>query len=371
VQVNAHQLLGAIEVLNLVPARSGVRSSEIVKIVAKKKSLQLMLASEIKGCVSVPTADGEDYEVFVDRAKLFSFLNLAKGSKKEATFSLTYTQEAGGVALEIKLGRRRAEYIGIDPVSGYSKVGAVQEEKELSLDAELVALVGLAAKYTTTDFTRPELNGVHLLKKTDMVVSSKIGAINFAGEHKGISVTTPLPEEFSAFLTQATKVLVSRSGCRLVFPSGSLFRSFNDDQFTGKIASIADLLKQFAAEPLAIQCSAEALQRALGRLKSCCGEDSDYPVLLSAAKGETTLTMTVKGETWQFDEVLRNVTLKGAVTFDLPLFHLLPMLEAAASDKDYLVKLHFSKGASAGYAKLDAKGWHLLMCRTKVEEKGK
>ncbi len=372
--VNATSLLQAIETLNLVPARAGVRSSEVVRLQGTKKQITLMLASEIKGTFTVPVTDGESFDVYLDRSKLFGFLNLAKGSKDTATFGVDLVFDPEGKTpkgLSFKFGRRKAVYTGSDTVSGYAKTLVGKDEKEIKLDAGMVGLIILASKYTTTDFTRPELNGVHLLKKQKLIASSRIGAINFAAEAP-VSESTPIPEEFSTMLSGAEQIMISKQGCRLAFGNGSLFRSYNDDQFSGKIASLAKLIPKFQEAPKVLSAPAAALLDALARLKACSGEDVDYPVVISGAAGADRVDLELSGDGWQFKETVKNCTLgkKGAAC-DLPLFHLIPLLEQATSEKNCQVDFHYKDGEGAGYIYFPKQAYHMIMCRTKVEAPGK
>lgn len=292
-------LLEAVSILDRVPTRTGIASSEFVRLVSKKGMLHLSLASDLVGNAKVPIEDPQDFTFFVERRLLFPFLSPSKGRNKPFTLSLD------GDGLQIQEGRRKGRYGAVDAQKGYSS-GVPDGEKEVKISDTLKEELRLAAKYASVDQLAPELACVWLDAKRNGVYATNKFSVFFAETE--VKSTGPLPGSFPELLSGSTSVMVSAEGARILFPSGWLSQSFNEKalkEFPRK--SIDASLEAAKGWKSRLKIQAGKLMDALTRLGGyVAGASSDETVInVVCRKGDAVLDLVSQATQATFKEAIK------------------------------------------------------------------
>lgn len=217
-RINPELLRQAVGMLDHVPQRTGIQSSEFVRLSCKKGKLEMSLASDLIGVASITPEEPEEFSFFIERKLLFPFISASKDGKKE--FSLSVADST----LTLRQGRRSAKWSAIEPVKGYSSAGTLKE-KELTIQEGLIEELRLAAKYSSQDQLSPELSCVWLDRKGKRILSTnKFSVFQAQAEPDGEG---PIPGAFPDLLEEASTIMVSETGARIVHPYGYLFQAFN------------------------------------------------------------------------------------------------------------------------------------------------
>jgi len=333
VKIDTQALLTAVAILENVPSRTGIQSSEYVKLECAGDTLRLLLASDLVGAVSVPVTEPTPFSFFVERRLLFPFVNAAKGHDKP--FTATY---AGG-CLTLKERKRSVKYQGVDAMKGYTDVSP-SKEKTIKLEKAHLAELRLAARYASFDSLAPELSCVWMDEAGGAICATNKFSV-FSSRVK-VAGSGPIPFIFPDLLNEESKVKVSSEGARIVYPSGYLFQSFNEKalknfphkQITATIAA-AEKWK------LRLQLPAKKMVEALQRLALYVnGASSDETIIRVTAKaGDATLRFSTAAAQGHFSET---ITLSKAPTeaWEADWLHpsIRPFLEAADAKADLLVR---------------------------------
>src|SRR5208283_2190230 len=169
VTIERDELVRAVEVLNLVPQRAGIPSSDYVRVLATKKGLEMSLASSVRGIVRVEAKGFIVDEFFVDRRLFMPFVLAGKSWKGD--FRTTF-DEKGWL---LRQGSRRAEFVlKSEKVGGYGNWTDRDGMKEVKLSEELRKLLLASFNCATADPSMPQLNCVYLGGRLVLATNSTV-----------------------------------------------------------------------------------------------------------------------------------------------------------------------------------------------------
>lgn len=186
IELDRDSFLKAVKVMNLVPFRSGIPSSDYIRIRLAKKKMELAIASSVSGqsSVALPESMGEQ-DLFVDRRMFLPFCLAAE--KRKGDFKLLLEEGK----LHIHQGKRKAElalYAG--KVQGYGKWRDINGLKEVKLEADLKTLLVAASSCATADPSLQHLNCVFM--DGNLLLSSN-QTMMLQGSGKGKNTDFPFP----------------------------------------------------------------------------------------------------------------------------------------------------------------------------------
>lgn len=202
--VRRENLLAAIRVLDLVPTRLGIPSSEFIRVEGRQGRLQCVISGEITGSVEL-RGDGEwplKRVFYLDRRVFLPFVYAAKEIKNKAPFVFKLSGGSGvGKQLEVIHGRRKARFSTQSEIAGYGfppKGG--KEIGQLQLAGHVRGLIYCARECSTADPVTPELNCVYVSpngRGTDIFATNQ--KIVYQA-HSSAGVGSPIPVPFPLFL---------------------------------------------------------------------------------------------------------------------------------------------------------------------------
>lgn len=333
-KIESKDLLRAVEILDRVPMRTGIQSSEYVKLTGTKDGqLSLALASDLVGVVSIPVQDPQEFTFFVERKLFVPFVNAAKGHDKP--FTLAVAKDA----LSLRERKRSVRYQAVDAMKGYSDASS-QKEKQIKIAKEHLAELKLAAKYASADSLAPELSCVWLDEKNSAVCATNKFSV-FLSQAK-VEASGPIPATFPELLADSAKVKVSPEGARIVYPEGYLFQSFNEKALKAfPHKTILSTIQAAGKWKLRLSLPAKKMVEALQRLASYVnGASSDETIIQVQAKdGDPVLRFSTKATQGQFSEELKLAKAPtGTWEADWLLPSIRPFLEATDAKADLLVR---------------------------------
>ncbi len=333
--LDKEKLLAAIRIVDLVQMRSGIPTSEFIKMEAQSKTLLFSLTSEVAGRAAVKL--DEDCPMkgtwFIDRRVLVPFLMQDNNSK---AVEVGFVKES----LVFKYGRRKLSLVGIDAISGYGDIKDDKSKPEvLKLSDDSKAMAVVAGKYAPADQSLAQLQCVYFGKDGSIVSSNSTNI--FYGK------ATKLSKEilFPCFLVSAlsnsslTNATVFRSLVVLYFGNGFITQTLPAQTVKGfPIDKIKSLVVKGNKYPAVLTFSSQKLHDILSRLSTIVAANKDKTVRLDGADGLVKLSSGVSHA-----KVTDSFKAKcSTFSCELPLDEVLHFIEFAAK-KDEEIRIRFEK----------------------------
>ena len=343
-------MLQAIKVMDLVPARPGILSSEFYRLSATKKKgeVQFAVASEIKGEFTV-TGEGRwpfEKSFYLDRRVFTPFVLSAGDIKSDAAFHF----KSLGKSLSIRHGKRRAQFTGQPPLKGY---GFETDEATQKVKARLVLtdrtryLMRCALNCAGNDQSTPQLNCVFVLPKGSQL---QVYAYNKVVQFRAISkdrITPELAIPFPLFLVSLldnellTEVQWKGTYVCLIFKQGMIWQPVSIPAKKKFPASTIDHFLEKGNElPITFEAPTRRLAAVVARLSMYLAavRRQDWLLTLSGQQGTTEITMTSTVPQTVFKEKLTlDAPLKKTFEIHWPLAMLQPVFEfVSGKDKGAL-----------------------------------
>ena len=151
----------ALKLLDDIPTRNGITSSEYIKTeLIDNKHLKMSLSSELSGEVIIPVAQKPDFKtvLYLDRRMLKPFIT----GGVELTTSDIYEFTIADKAVTVKHGARTAFLESNESASGYEQRPVIQNGLSIELQETWTAITTCATLCACTDPIAPALNCVHL-----------------------------------------------------------------------------------------------------------------------------------------------------------------------------------------------------------------
>lgn len=303
-KINAKELKQALRTVGMIPSRTGVTSSEYIRIKNRDSLLTLSLASEAIGRGTAKTDDAKSWMFYADRKLLDTFVSNV-GDDSEITFSATPK------GMQVRARRRSATFQPVSPASGYGDMVKLGLEKAapVTLDDEQRAAVALALKYAPPDTAAPNLSCVYLAG--DHVLASN-GYITFAASAKIGARSIALPVFYSQLLQEpslARLLVLKGQGCCFEFSNGKIFQPLNQEAESFPHAAVLSHLEKGAKQKERITADATVLAEALTRMGKFVGSTDERDAVIAAAvrKGETYCTLSLAASQCEVKEQVKLV----------------------------------------------------------------
>ena len=158
----------AMKLLDSVPTRNGITSSEFIKTSLKDpKHLVMTMSSELSGEAIIPIAKTKEFDstLYLDRRMLKPFV--AAGTDLAASDIYTFTIYKNQIV--VKNGARIARLESNNTASGYEKKPSLKEGLSIELQEEWTSITNCATMCACTDPIAPSLNCVHIQPVKDKV----------------------------------------------------------------------------------------------------------------------------------------------------------------------------------------------------------
>lgn len=359
IEVEKEKLIQAIKVLEIVPLRSGIPSSDYVSIIPEKKYMELALASSVSAVVRVDWKNlvTDNARMFIDRRLLIPFV--MTGEKWKGNFQFSFQEGL----LKVKQGSRQAELgLRTDAVNGYGSWRNLEGMKELKITEELRQLLIASNACSTADPALQHLNCVYV--GGDFVVATN-QTVMFLGTNKGKSkVKIPFPVGIIPLLGQGLVkgVIIEDSlvilDCECGYIQGTV-SAVAQKEFPHQV--IMKQMEKARTAPLLGKIPAGKLAKMLKRL-------SDYLVgvkredwQLKLEFGEGKLKAKVRIRQGVFEEKLEVEGLTKEAEVEWPLELVRPVLDYMGENTEW-VKVRVDEDKKTPYL-ISGGGVELLVAR--------
>lgn len=230
ITISASALIQAISIIDLIPARAGITSSEFIQLEKKKNKLYFSLASEVYGTIyakAVTFEDG-DWKFHIDRTSLVPFILAAVNFTSPADFIISLEEKKKAKVLVIKSGRRKVIFNEISFIAGYPGYEDIKIGKAIPLDSRQRRLLQLASRYATSDPTLSYINCVKLKRDVGVMASNRITL--FYAENKTLPISVPLPLLVLKLVDNenVNSIEVDKNVIKLLFRQGFICQAIND-----------------------------------------------------------------------------------------------------------------------------------------------
>lgn len=347
--VDKDKMLEAIKVLNLVPARPGILSSEFFQVTNKEVGkIRLALAAEIKGEYEIQGKGEWPFKkrFYIDRRVFSPFVLSAEGIRRDTPFVFSANEKT----LIVRNGARKAEFTGQPPLKGYGFETDLAENitAKMELTAHAKFLIHCAQSCAGNDRVTPQLQCVYVHPRINGV---RIYATNTKILYQARSkekIKPPIPIPFPLFLVDLLESdLLKEVQWRdkyvcLIFRHGQIWQSVSEPAKTKFPAKVIDLAIRKAAEiPPAFTLPVRRFSESMSRLGMYLAavRRQDWLLTISGIKGDDKIQLTSVVPQTVFKETLRiDSPLKSSISLEWSLDNVLPVFEfIKAHDRGQLI----------------------------------
>lgn len=366
--VTKEQLLSVMSVLDMVPSRPGILSSEFIRVAKiTDNAISFCLSSEICGTVSLKGIGSWPLkkEFFLDRRLFLPFINAAKIIKSKSDFVFTESENQ----LVIRQGKRVAKFNKGTDVQGYGELEKKKALASIELDDVTKGLVTCARECATTDSSVPELNCVYIKQRKDTLelYATQQKMMYKAATQVKAKMIEPIP--FPLYLVNLltsthlkriewrTKevVLWFDCGCLWQTVSSKARQHFPFDAINKRMLEAEEMLVSFKVNSIRFGDIMARIGSYLGSVRRI-----EWILNLKAEKGALEIELTTHLPQGLFRERIKlDTPVKQSFEIDWPLDKMLPIFTyISAYEKD--ITVCFSK-EGRGYLK--TKHIQLLIAR--------
>ena len=328
--IEKKDILNAVKVLELVPLRAGVPSSDFIKMTARKQSILMSLSSTVTAVVRAPYQSGglEQKVIFIDRG-LFTAYVLA-GAKWKGDFEFGLDEDK----LHLKQGRRKAEFnLRAEPLGGYGEWRTKDGHKEIKLDENLKNMLLASNACATGDPSMPHLNCVYI--NGQLVLSTNDRSL-FVGRRstKEDGLEIPFPVGIIPLLGGDLVDSVGVDGDRVVLDCGCGYVEGTVSAPAKKDfpkAGMEKSIKVARAWPLFVNLPATKIERILERLVAYLPsvKREDWVVTLQLSKGQVKAYVAVQQGRFEESTKVEGLAEEGNIKMRLDMVY--PVIRYIAS----------------------------------------
>jgi hypothetical protein len=333
--VSKESLENAIALIENVPTRNGIKSSEFIKVSRlKKEAVALSLASDLAGKVVIST--GEEFpfvdDLFLDRRLFVPFV--VKGKETKAS---DYVFIDKGDSFIVRHGSRRAVYAKIKTIAGYEDPKDLDSANKAIINKKWLGIIDCAETCASPDPITPSLNCV-FIRQTGKYVEALAGnqRLAFYGRAQVEKIIFPKPIAFPLLLVPsllfqgASKLLWTDKLAVVDFPKGRLWQAVKTEarkHFPEK--DIRDHLANIKKAEKIASITAVAFVKAVDRIASyvsALGAD-DLGLEVIIAKDSKKLSICAGASESRFTETIFSLEQgKSDVSVEWPLALILPVI---------------------------------------------
>lgn len=369
--VGRDAFLELCEVMDLVPSRPGIHSSEYFCVDSKKGSPTFAIASEVTGNVLI-NGNGRWPMVkpfYLDRRVFLPFVFAAK-DLTDAPFVFSRKKKE----LIVRQGSRKAVFTSQEKVDGYGQPPQAEMASTLELGDKLRGLIYCARDCAADDPVTPQLNCVYIQPNSHSVsvlaTNQKI-LFRGAGIAKGkIKHAVPFPLYLVRLLgsDKLKEVQWYKKYVALVFRHGKIWQAVSAKALRDfPVKPIRQHMEKTAQGNPVLQVSSKKLSRALNRLCVYLSavRRQDWSLLLIGKKGTRKLLVRSVAAGSVFNERVR---LKKPLPLDLklewPLAMMEPVFQFLSGMQDTVLEVRCDK---KGRSYMKARGVELVIPRRRKE----
>lgn len=321
----AADVLAQLESLALVTQRTGIASSEYIrlKVNGKTKSLTMTLSSETRAehRIKPHKADGSDEWCFyVERGLFVAFMNIAKSNVTAPVKFVCVPNKL----LSISHGRRKADFKSMSEIMGYDSP-SIADAIDVTLSKTFRTTVSLAGAFVSDAKDDDHLRCVYLTG-THALAQNKASVIKMPCKS---SYVGPVDPKFVSFMRnpEEDKVQSTKRGLVVKFPAGYIFQAKDAacaDRFPHE--AITRSLKKLALNPVRFAIpSATEWSKVISFFKSVSMTSVDPILEVSGDKGDNKVKFSLKAMSVSFAESVTCEPLKRDIKEELRLMPLLLM----------------------------------------------
>jgi len=335
-QVSRETLLRTLEILEQVPARLGITSSEFYRVERiSNRVTRWTLASDATGSLDVagtgewPKPAGA---FFLNRKTFTPFVQVAKEIKNKAPFVF----KLNGKALIVRHGRRKAVFNSQPTVDGYPEKLSSNSLNRVELSDHAKGLIYCARDCASGDQLTPELHCVYVQpRKNSIHVFARNQRVQYRASFK---TTIDVPEAFPFPLFLVTlleskylKAIEWKKGLLVLqFPGGEIWQPVSSKAINFPYDSVAMHMAEGSRKTVLFRVESRRLALALQRLGLYLQavKREDWLLHLRGKKGETDVQLSAEIAHVRFNErVLVDGVIGEDFTLDWPLDQLVPVFE--------------------------------------------
>jgi len=336
-QVSRERLLQTLEILEQVPARLGITSSEFYRVQRLDNGkTRWTLAADATGILDVggtgewPVSKAGYF--YLNRKVFTPFVQVAKELKNKSPFEFTLN----GKSMIVKHGRRKAVFHTQPAVEGYSEKLSGNSLNHVELSDHAKGLIYCARDCASGDSLTPELNCVYVNpgkgtinvlarnQKVQYRASSKIG--------EQLAEAVPLPLFLVTLLgSRYMKSIEWKKGLVLLrFPGGEIWQPVSAKASKFPHESIAFHIAEGARKPVLFRVESRRLALALQRLGLYLQaiRREDWTLRLRGRKGTSDIMLSSEIAHVKFTErVFVDGVIDQDFEIDWPLDQLVPVFD--------------------------------------------
>lgn len=348
VEIKKDALIAAAKILNMVPQRAGIPSSDYVRVIARRKELEFALASSVSGVVRIAATNGTATPVeeifFIDRRLFLPFVLLGEQAGKA-----DFRAELEEKVWKLRQGSRAAELgLRADAVAGYGKWKELDASKEIKLSEELTKMLIASNSCATADPALQHLNCVYIGGK---VVLSTNEMTLFLGTKAQSNLRIPFPVGVIPLLGDGLVKGVAVEGDRVILDCGvgyveGVVSAVTQEKFPKK--KIVEQMGKARGWPQIAKLPAKKLAATLGRLSEYLAgvRREDWVLRMELGNGSGKVSVQVLQGKFEEKFVAEGATTEAVVEW--PLERVLPVLTYMA-EKGETVRIRVDEKKKTPY----------------------
>lgn len=328
-------LLNKLDVLEMVPPRFGLPSSEFYKIenLGGGKT-RWAISSEATGVIRIQGNGEWPHPTFfyLDRRMMIPFVMAARNIRSTTPFQFQFQ----GKQLIIRQGRRKAQFLATSIVEGYSGGSVGKLLDKMVVSEHVKSLIYCARNCGTTDSLNPQMNCVYVLPTragVDILATNE--TIMYRARAKVKVVQEPVP--FPIFLVS----LLGSGGLKAIewrkdlvalrYPSGEIWQSVSSKAQKGfPKDSIEQYISEGSKKELLFRVSSRKFSRIVSRMAMYVSSvrRADWVLEVKGFKDKNKILLESRIANTTFKEALTvDGTLPESFMISWPLEMLLPIFE--------------------------------------------
>jgi hypothetical protein len=325
-EIRRSRLIAGLDLLNLIPEKVGLSSSEFVWIRGHGDRITLSVASYIMGEINLVGKGNWKGDYYIDRRVFLPFVYASKEIKNKNNFVF----ESKKKQLIVRHGNRKAVFDSQKDVQGYGDLRKIMkyEESEIPVSEELQQLLACGANCAVSDAITPSLNCVYLAKGMAVEAYAASDKVFFmgVGDTKGkVKTAIPFPLFLINLLQEPTLNKISWRGKYIVlqFEKGVIWQSISQealDKFPVK--EIKKHAKSAMTKTIAFTVSGRRFSKMMIRLASYLQavRRRDWVVTLEGKSGMSFLGLCTGVPGVRFDEKIDiSDKLKHSIHIEWPI----------------------------------------------------
>lgn len=355
-QVPKEALETVVALLENIPARNKVKSSEFIKVSKQgKDGASFHLSSVLGGKAALRTGEPFPFEndLFLDRRLFVPFVAGGKESK-----SSDYIFIGNESTLTVKHGHRKAVYTYAIAIPGYEEPTNLEKANVVAIGKKWTSIIDCAENCATDDPITPSLNCVYVMQTGKHVEAmSSNQRLVFYGRAEAdkkpfadiafpLGLVGALRSEGAAKLTWTNKVAI------VEFPKGKIWQAVKTAaRKTFPHKDIRALVSAAVKDPCVCTIVSNGFVKAADRLAGYVTalDSADLALEIHLTKGSKKVRLVSGVADSKFDELIYSLSeAKEDLVLEWPLVQVMPIILFAKDEGN--IRMHVSKTGASCFA---------------------